>query len=363
LGGLFSPMRAHAAKRPAKAASPSIPKPKTAPNTLAPSAVALPKGQPPRAVLASLGEIAPEQAVFVAEVVGGKCRMIDGEDGGIPKPIATAFAIYVLGALSKSIDAGLVKSSDLVTMPDRSKRLPIGQVVNEANGPNDANAGNDANGNTIPIKDVAQRMMRNDLTAMDVVIARLGRDRVERALSSFSMTDPNRNIPLLTAKGWLQLKWGASRVSGDSYASLSSSAKRTAVVNAENENLPDDFAARLKLDEAVLVEEVNWFASMEDLCRLQTSLRQLSQRPLLASFKDVIGRPARGTPAVASDRFVSAQYISGMEPGVLVQSWLLQRIDGRVFSVNVMLGSIAPIDLAQTNATIGPLMDWLAAKR
>jgi Beta-lactamase enzyme family len=313
---------------------------------------ALPAGRSPLATLTALADIAPEQAIFVAEIVGNKCKRIDGEDGGIPKPIAGAVSLYILGALSKAIEAGDVQWDETVMLTDAAKSMPSGELANERDG------------KKFTVKYLASLMMvTGDFTAIDLLIKRLGPTYIENSQRGLGITDPTRNTPLLSTKAWLQLKWGTGSQQGQTYAGLSVEEQRSLISKVEADDLPHDVARRIDPNESVLVEEVNWFASMEDLCRVQAAVRALADLPNRSELRGILVRSPSDVAAVDAKRWKSVQYTKGAEPGVFVQTWLLDRNDGRKFSVNVMMGSIAPVDEARTNATIAPMIDWLAARK
>ncbi len=290
--------------------------------------------------------------MFVAEVVGNKCKRLEGEDGGIAKPIANAASLFVLGALSKAVNAGGVSWDEKLLISDSLTGLQ-----SEALSAVPA-------GTEISVKRAAVSMIRTgDFRAMDLILSRLSPQYVENSQQSFGITDPMRNIPFLSAKAFVQMKWGSAVDVGQTYAALPIDQQRPAIKSVEMEKLPPDIDRRIDPNESVLVDQVEWFASMEDLCRAQATLRQLADKPTGNNLRDILVLPPSDITAVNGGRWKSVQYIKGSEPGVLVQSWLLERTDGRRFSVNIMMGSIAPIDETKTNEALAPMIDWLAAHK
>jgi hypothetical protein len=81
------------------------------------------------------------------------------------------------------------------------------------------------------------------------------------------------------------------------------------------------------------IEDVEWFASTADLCRVMADLHRLEQLPGL----EPLGRILRINPGLQFDSraWRSVAYKGGSEPGVLNMTWLLERTDGRWFALSL----------------------------
>jgi len=83
------------------------------------------------------------------------------------------------------------------------------------------------------------------------------------------------------------------------------------------------------------IEQLEWFASAQDLCRLMLSLQQRSQEPGLAPLRDVLAQDP-GLP-IDAEQFPYIAFKGGSEPGVLNLTWLVERRDGARFFVSIGL--------------------------
>jgi beta-lactamase class A len=174
----------------------------------------------------------------------------------------------------------------------------------------------------------------SDNTATDHLITRLGRARVESAFAAFGNARPERDIPLLLTREWFAFKLRCSPAQVDAYLALDVDAKRTFLTETV-----EPLAATLTDQDdwvgSYLVEEIEWFASAADLCRVASTLLLQSANPALAPVRDALSL----NPGIAFDARTWAYvgYKGGYETGVKSDVWLLQRGDGRWFVLAVVI--------------------------
>ena len=82
-----------------------------------------------------------------------------------------------------------------------------------------------------------------------------------------------------------------------------------------------------------LIEQVEWFASANDLCRAMVSLRAMSE----TEAGQPVGAILSENPGTGYDtqRWSYVGYKGGSEPGVLNLTWLLQRSDDRWYCLSM----------------------------
>ena len=306
-------------------------------------------GASPQQVGARLLGLAPQAAYAVAEVTSaGRCKVIDSDDGGMPVPVASAFKLFVLASLGRAVETGAVRWDEPLTLEDRDRS------------PNSPAFGDKAAGTVFSVAEAARVMMEvSDNTATDVLIRRLGRDRIEADLSRWGVTDPALDIPFLTTREMAQLKFGTFADRAAEFIGGDESTKRRIVAAIDAAPL-GQFA---KPTSPVHVIDLEWFATMEDLCRVHAAIAVMGGKatgaPILAAFADNTGIPL--DPTV----WRRVQFKGGSEPGLLSVSWLVERArDKRRFAVAVaVINDTEPFDTDPVVAEVAKLFPWLAARK
>ena len=80
------------------------------------------------------------------------------------------------------------------------------------------------------------------------------------------------------------------------------------------------------------ITDIEWFATTPEMCRVMADLHRLEQQPGL----EEVGHALRINPGLQFDSrtWRSIAYKGGSEPGVLNMTWLLERADGKWFTVS-----------------------------
>lgn len=234
--------------------------------------------------------------------------------------IGSTFKLYVLGALAEDAAAGTLKWTDELAIEDAKKSLPSGrmQLLPE--------------GTTKTLEEFATNMIAiSDNTATDHLIARAGRERVEKYANALN-DNLTRNTPFLTTREAFALKLAASPEVAERYADADDAAQRT-MLAGEVADLDPTLEQASEWGEPRLIESVEWFASAKQLAQAFVRLRQLEQAP----GNEALQRVLRKNPGLALDNSIwkSVAFKGGSEPGVLNMTWLLQRDDGRWYAFSV----------------------------
>jgi beta-lactamase class A len=231
-----------------------------------------------------------------------------------PLAIGSAFKLFVLAELVRSVKAGERKWTDVVALGPPS--LPSGIVQDW---PRDS---------PVTLHTLAALMIsRSDNSATDTLLALLGRDKIERLLPELGVRTPERNRPFLATREAFALKLGDPAVlarwkSADEAGRRALLAQLDRIVTATLD--PTRLGGR-----PAEIASVEWFASPADLVRTLDWLRRSGDRTAL----DVLAiNPGLG-PALARE-FDYFGFKGGSEAGVLNLSFLLKSRSGRWIAVS-----------------------------
>ena len=218
--------------------------------------------------------------------------------------IGSTFKLYVLAALSRAVEQGRL-SWDTVVPLDR-KSLPSGIMHDWPDGA------------PATVHTLATLMIsRSDNTATDLLIDRIGRDAVAEELRASGHSDPARTLPFLKTMESFVLK---STGPGGDYAAADE-AGQARILETLLQTDPDVAKIRevFAANTPMLIDSVEWFASMEDERRL---LRVLTDPDWDAARAIMAVNPSLSPAQLADWSYVG--YKGGSEPGVLNLTWLLR---------------------------------------
>ena len=87
------------------------------------------------------------------------------------------------------------------------------------------------------------------------------------------------------------------------------------------------------------VDEIEWFASPDDICRTFAGLQVLSKEPALSPpCPTVLSREVGGI-GLDPSAWPTVWFKGGSEPGVLTLGWLATNSDGETFVVEAMVSN------------------------
>lgn len=259
-----------------------------------------------------------------------------------PLPIASAFKLWVLGALMEEIESGRLSWETRVAIADQWRSLPSGRMHN------------DPPGMSHSVRTLARAMIvESDNTATDHLIHAVGRERVESFMRGFTDV-PDLNTPLLTTREMFSLKIPRQPWVRDEYLDADAPARRELIAPGGRlfRASPDPFMLRY-WKQPTLVREAEWFASCSDLCRAMMRIQELSSREGFEPARESLAA-SRGVP-LDSTKWPRIAYKVGSEPGVLSFCYLLTRDDGRIFVM-------AAIQASETEALDAVAFNELASR-
>lgn len=273
---------------------------------------------------ARVADVAPKAGFIAAEVEDGQCLpLTPGVNADKPLAIASSFKLYVLGELVRQIEVGEASWNEPLALRDDWKSLPSGDYVYQPAG------------SIYTLEQFAEEMIsQSDNTATDHLIFRLGRENIEANFATMGLANPQLDTPLVATREWFAMRIRFSNKNLQRYVDASTATRRKILANDA-----DPTANTLTLNEIwpgqQWSQSIEWFASPADLCRAMAYLQDQGQNPALSPIYDALSI----NPGVNFDaktwRYVG--FKEGYETGVKSMVWLLQRADGRWFTIATII--------------------------
>lgn len=287
--------------------------------------------------LAELGDL----ELAVLEVNDDECAPVFESGSGEPMPVGSAIKLYVLAAVAEAVVAGDLEWDTDIPITEEHRSIPTGVLQDEEAGA------------TFTVREMAETMIAfSDNTATDHLIGVVGRGAVESALVDERMEDPSLNVPFMNTMDFAALKIGPASGLATQWVEANEPGRRR-ILDQISDIHPSDLPLA-EFNEPVLPDQIEWFATTSDMCRVLTSLYQRGE-PLT----QVLGINP-GLPDEEGD-FEFIAFKGGSEPGMVSMNWLVERVDGRVFVVS---GSVVDPneDFDQLEATLlfGAVRDLVA---
>lgn len=263
--------------------------------------------------------IAPGSAFIAAEIVDGALQPIASFRPDTVYPIASSFKLFVLGTIATQVAAGEHAWTDIVTIADDLRSLPSGMLYYAPAG------------STYPLEYVVERMIaESDNTATDHIIHTAGRRNIEQALSGLGHTHPELMTPLMYTREWFAMRMRFDDKQMTGYASASVAERRTIL----KETVGPLALTLLETDPwpgPAESDRIEWFASVNDLAQVMTRLQGFAAGAPTA----VIGNALSLSPGMLFDPedWSYVGFKEGYETGLKAMNWVLQRRDGRWFTL------------------------------
>lgn len=259
--------------------------------------------------------------------------------------VGSEFKLVVLAEAIRAITAGERHWEDSVTLDGRP--LPGGFYTAQPAG------------TTVPLRELAKTMISvSDNSATDIMIATLGRERIEAMLSEVGIAQPAGMRPFLTTLEAFKLK--AMIASGQTDWLHADEAQRRRLLAGPVAAMPLNgidkaFAAKKPLS----IQTVEWRASPEDMVRVLDWIRRHTESGAATEARTILAiNPGIGPNATAGWQYVG--YKGGSEPGVIAMSFLLQRQSGEWLAVSGGWNDpTSPLDEGRFVSLIGRLVELL----
>lgn len=278
------------------------------------------------AVLAELGALPGQVNFAVARLGAGAPEITSALNPDRALATGSTFKLFILGELSRQVQAGQRRWSDVVTV-DRSS-IGGGTIAGFPRGA------------PVTLHTLASLMISiSDNSATDILLNVVGRENVERMMATMGVRDPARNRPLLSTLELSLLKAAPA----NAFALWQQADEATRRQILANDYAATD-ASRINIalfaGNPVRIDTVEWFASASDFVRVMDWLR-LHADDTAKGILAISG----GLPQQARAALAYAGYKGGSEPGVANLTWLVQTRSGAWYAVSAGWNNpAAPVD-------------------
>jgi beta-lactamase class A len=233
--------------------------------------------------------------------------------------VASAFKLYVLGALVEDIAAGRRKWTDAVALDARLRSIPTGILHRWPDG------------SPVTLHTLASLMIeQSDNTATDHLLFALGREKVESMLAKMGNAHAERNVPLVSTGEMFRLTMADGGRHAGTYAAGDVAARRAYladVIDAIPIDRVDSPAERVPH----FIDTIGWFASANDLCAAMDWLRRATETGPAAPARAILAIES-GTSDPA-DVFPYQGYKGGRLAGIASRAYLVRSERGSFFAV------------------------------
>ena len=284
------------------------------------------KGDSLAAILKEMQALPGQASLAVAKLGGAVPEFTPSHRADQPMAIGSAFKLFLLAEISRQVEAGERRWSDVVPLDRRS--LPSGFLQSWPEGA------------PITLHSLAALMIsQSDNTATDVLLHALGREKVEAILPALGVKAANRNRPFLSTLEAFALKADGDAEFSRDWAARSEEQRR-ALLKARNAMKPEAVALAKFAGKPTRIDSVEWFASAEDLVRTMDWLRKNGDKQTL----DILAiNPGIG--AAAQQQFGYLGFKGGSEAGVINLTFLLRTKAGAWHAVSGSWNNpAAPVD-------------------
>lgn len=280
------------------------------------------------AVLAEIRALPGQTNAVVARLGDGAPRIVAGHQPAQALAVGSTFKLFILAELSRQVQAGRRRWSDVVPLDRRSG--PSGTLHAWPQGA------------PLTLHTLASLMISiSDNTATDVLLHLLGRETVEQMMVRIGVEAAPRNRPLLATAEMGMIKTGPD-AAVTAWRNAGETERRRLLATAYSARDASGIDVTRFTGNPLHIDSVEWFASAEDLVRTMDWLRRNGDDTARAILAINAALPQQTRAALA---YVG--YKGGSEPGVISLSWLVQN---RAGAWHVVSGSwnnqAAPVDEA-----------------
>ena len=287
------------------------------------------RGDTPAAIAEALAALPGHTSFAIARLGDGPPELVASREPDRVMAIGSTFKLFILAELSRQVQAGERRWSDVVTLDRRS--LPSGMLQNWPAG------------SPVTLHTLASLMISiSDNSATDRLLGVVGRENVERMMATIGVEAAARNRPFPGTLEMFALKT-ASEADLQAWVAADEAGKRrlleTRYARTDAETVdPAIFTGR-----PLRINALEWFASASDLVRTMDWLRRNGDDTARAILAISPGGPQ---PLRRDYAFIG--YKGGSEPGVLSQTWLVQNRAGAWHVVTLSWNNPdAPLDEAR----------------
>jgi beta-lactamase class A len=270
-----------------------------------------------------LAALAPDTSFLAARISSdGECSPVNQVAATTPRPLASMFKLFVLGALAHQIAAGTVSWNQELTVTNALRStgsVPGSLQYSPA-------------GTQVTVEETADKMISiSDNTAADMLINLVGRSAAEAQVHQWSQGATLDN-PFLTTRELFLLHYYDYPVLADSYLGIDRQ-KRAAYLSSSVDPLP--LSQIQASNEPRDIDSLEWFASADDVCRAFSGLSDLSKKPGLSPVASALSINNGGI-GLDSTTWPTVWFKGGSEPGVWTLGYLARDSQGRTFVITAL---------------------------
>lgn len=229
-------------------------------------------------------------------------------NGDIKIPMASGFKLYVLWAIYNAIQNKNLSWTQIQPIVEEWKSIPAGVMQTWPSG------------KEVSIQEYAEKMISiSDNTATDHLIHILGRDAIIQSMTKMGNKFIKFNTPFLFTSELFKLKYILPKTEIAKYLNADSINRLNILDNKISKlSLKDAFSNGVNIDTPAYIDDLEWFASTNDLC----SAMQWLQKTNNAQIFNIL---SINTPLITVGKdWKYAGHKSGSETGVLTKTYLLQ---------------------------------------
>jgi beta-lactamase class A len=295
-----------------------------------------------------LQAVSPDVALLVAELKGDAIETVHGLNEELVLAVGSSFKLWILGALAKQVEAGLIDWEQEMEISDQYRSVPGGDLRYVPAG------------TKFTVRYLAERMIqKSDNTATDHVFHLVGRENVEAAMAEMGHHDPSLNTPIFATREMVMIKFAMTQEQRDAYFAASVEERRR-LLNEDIAAMPYEAIPDLEQTAPIEIERVEWFANRVDLAKAMQWLLNQSQQPGMRPVTEIMSLETQLPFEGQTWPYVG--FKGGSEMGVLSGTWLLQRADGRHFVFSIGFRDLnAEIDLQGAIGAMVAVQEQLAA--
>jgi hypothetical protein len=274
-----------------------------------------------------LAALAPNVSFLAARVANGSCQPIHQLASSTPRPLASEFKLFVLGALADQVADGRIGWNQKLTVQDQLKSL--------GNAKGSGSLQFSPAGTRVSVQETATKMISiSDNTAADMLINLVGRSAVETQVQHWSST-PELDVPFLTTRETMLLHYVNYPMLANGYLSRAPSEREAFLVSSVD---PLPLSEVQGSTEPRDIDRIEWFGSPDDICRAFVGLQQLSHQLKLSPIVSIFS-VAKGGLGLDPSEWPTVWFKGGSEPGVLTLGYMATNSKGQTFVVSAMLSN------------------------
>ena len=209
-----------------------------------------------------LATLAGELGVLVAEIdANNQCTPIFERNAGQPFSTASIFKVWVMGAVARAIEDGVIAPAD--TVPLISDYITPGGTIND-----------EPLNTPISVTDLAALMLGiSDNTATEALFRLVGRDRNEAILTEFNHANLDAMLPFLSMNEAFHLYWSVSPADALAYINGTEQFQRDYL---DNTLTPLGPVTSFPQANANTLVDALWQGSPYDVCNAMAGLRRFT---------------------------------------------------------------------------------------